>query len=308
MVHRIYQIGNVVGHYSRPIGRTAMLALLRKVGVDNHRIVGDILRLVGVALFVIVEFGGAIVVRHAGHGKSFQERDPLNGLPPSAVPIIANIDIPANARSPAIAALWKIAAVLPYPAAMKPYILAFGDSLTEGYGLASSDSFTAQLERLLQERHPLARVDNAGVSGDTTTSALARMPKVLSQLRVNPDLVIVELGANDLLRGIALQKTRANLDAILTELARCGLRTLLAQMEAPAFLGQFGRDCSAIYPDLAARHGASLAPFFPKGVLANPALTLRDRIHPNARGTAMIARAFMPAVEAALSTPIHRAA
>ena len=191
---------------------------------------------------------------------------------------------------------------------MKPYILAFGDSLTEGYGLASSDSFAAQLERLLQERHPQAHVHNAGLSGDTTTSALARLPKVLSRLRATPDLVIVELGANDLLRGIPLEVTRANLDTILTELARCGLPVLLAQMDAPAFLGGFGRACTAIYADLAARHDVALAPFFPKGVLANPALTLRDRIHPNARGTGMIARGMVAPVEAALATRAIRAA
>lgn len=191
---------------------------------------------------------------------------------------------------------------------MHPYILAFGDSLTEGYGLAAADSFAAQLENLLRRRHPDVRVENAGLSGDTTASALKRLPRVLSSLKAKPDLVIVELGANDLLRGIPLTATRANLDAILAELGRCGLPILLAQMDAPAFLGAFGQECSAIYADLAVRHAVAVTPFLPPGLLGNRALTLADRVHPNARGTAAIAQGFLPAVEAALAEKGRRAA
>nr|WP_246152573.1 arylesterase [Sphingomonas montanisoli] len=187
-------------------------------------------------------------------------------------------------------------------------MLAFGDSLTEGYGLARSQSFAGQLETLLQARHPHASVINAGLSGDTTSSAVARLPRVLSQLTARPDLVIVELGANDLLRGIALETTRANLDTILTELKRCGLPVLLAQMDAPRFLGAFGQNCTAIYAELAKRHGTGLAPFLPPGLLGNPALTLRDRVHPNAAGTTLIAKGFLPAVEAALAAAPAQAA
>lgn len=191
---------------------------------------------------------------------------------------------------------------------MTPLILAFGDSLTEGYGLSRAQSFAAQLETLLQARHPGASVINAGLSGDTTSSALARLPRVLSRLSARPDLVIVELGANDLLRGIALETTRANLDTILTELKRCGLPVLLAQMDAPRFLGAFGQSCTAIYAELAKRHGTALAPFLPPGLLGNPALTLRDRVHPNAAGTTLIAKGFLPAVATALSATLSRAA
>ncbi len=125
---------------------------------------------------------------------------------------------------------------------------------------------------------------------------------------MRPDLVIVELGANDLLRGIPPATTTANLDWILGELERCGLPVLLAKMEAPALLGAFGRECTAIYERLAAKYRVPVAPFFPAGVLAHPAFTLRDRIHPNAEGTTLIARAFLPAVEAALSDKDLRAA
>lgn len=191
---------------------------------------------------------------------------------------------------------------------MKPLILAFGDSLTEGYGLAPSQSFASQIERLLRQRYADAQVVNAGISGDTTASALARLPRLLSSLRQIPDLVIVELGANDLLRGIPLERTRANLDTILTELKRCNLPILLAQMEAPPFLGMFGQACTALYADLATRHGVALAPFLPEGVLGNPALTLRDRVHPNVKGTALIASHFLPAVVAALDRATEQVA
>lgn len=191
---------------------------------------------------------------------------------------------------------------------MTTTILAFGDSLTEGYGLAPTQSFAHQLQNLLQSRHPGAHVVNAGLSGDTSASAKARLSRVLSGLTIKPDLVIVELGANDLLRGIPLETTRANLDAILVELTRCGLPVLLAQMDPPRFLGAFGQSCSAIYGELATRHGTALAPFLPPGLLGNAALTLRDRVHPNAAGTALIAKGFLPAVEAALANEARRAA
>jgi acyl-CoA thioesterase-1 len=182
-----------------------------------------------------------------------------------------------------------------------PYLLAFGDSLTEGYGLARADSFPAQLEKLMRITRPDAVVRNEGLSGDTSSGALARLPRVLSRLQAKPDLAIVEFGANDLIRGIPLPRTVANLDAILTELARCGIAVLLAKMEAPALLGAFGQRCTAIYDDLALRHGVAVHPFFPPGIFASPAYCLGDRIHPNARGIAAVARGFLPAVEAALA-------
>jgi acyl-CoA thioesterase-1 len=121
-----------------------------------------------------------------------------------------------------------------------------------------------------------AYVQNAGVSGDTSASALARLPRLLSSLSRVPDLAVVALGANDLLRGMSLQQTRSNLDAIIGELARCGIPVLIAAMEAPRFLGGFARACDAVYSDLAAKHGVPAWPFFPAGVLGNRALTLSD--------------------------------
>lgn len=181
-------------------------------------------------------------------------------------------------------------------------ILAFGDSLIAGYGLAPSESFTARLEALLQGTHTGAKVINAGISGDTSGAALARLPRVLSQLKVRPDLAIVQLGANDLLTGVPLTTTRTNLDIIVAELMRAGIPVLLATIEAPAWFGSFGQACAAVYADLAGKHGIRCAPFFPKGVFANPAYCLHDRVHPNTSGTDAIARGFLPAVLSALAS------
>ncbi len=114
-----------------------------------------------------------------------------------------------------------------------PLLLAFGDSLVAGYGLPASQSFPAQLQHRLGERHEGVRVINAGVSGNTTSAALRRLPAVLSRLTGRPDLAIVQIGANDVLRGFAPAQTRANVDAILTELGRCGIPVLLTTLEPP---------------------------------------------------------------------------
>lgn len=181
-----------------------------------------------------------------------------------------------------------------------PFVLAFGDSLTAGYGLAPRDAFPAQLERALQPAHPGARVQNAGVSGDTTASALARLPRLLSALHRRPDLAIVELGANDLLRGMPLATTRANLHAILTLFGECGIPVLLAAMEAPRFLGRYAALCDTLYRDAAERYGATLAPFFPPGVMGQRAWTLADGLHPNAGAIARVATHLLPVVSDAL--------
>ena len=183
----------------------------------------------------------------------------------------------------------------------RPFLLAIGDSLTAGYGLARQDAFPAQLQLRLRSHHADALVENAGVSGDTSAGALARLPPLLSSLRARPDLTIVELGANDLLRGMPLATTRSNLEAILTELARCRIPALIAAMSAPRSLGAFARACDAVYADLAAKHRVPVHPFYPPGVLGSPALALPDRLHPNARAITLIAEHMLPAVLAALA-------
>lgn len=189
-----------------------------------------------------------------------------------------------------------------------PNVLAFGDSLTAGYGLARADSFPAQLQALLRRTHAQAHVANAGISGDTSASGRARLPRVLSQLTVRPDLAIVELGANDLLRGIAPAKMRENFAAILHAFADCGIPVLLAGMQAPPLLGTFARSFDAVFADLAAAHRVPLYPFFLAGVVGDPALVLADGLHPNARAIGIVAARILPHVEAALANGDARAA
>lgn len=189
-----------------------------------------------------------------------------------------------------------------------PYLLAFGDSLTAGYGLAPEMSFPKQLERLLRERRPGALVENAGLSGDTTTSGRARLPRVLSALRHRPDLAILELGANDLLRSHDPARTRDNVDWMLGEFGRIGVPVLLAGMLAPPFMGEWAARYNAIFPDLARRHGVALYPFFLDGIVGDRGLTLADGIHPNARAIGIVAARILPHVEAALDRSQARAA
>ena len=189
-----------------------------------------------------------------------------------------------------------------------PFVLAFGDSLTAGYGLSQHQAFPARLEALLRDRHPAAHVRNAGVSGDTTASGRTRLARVLSGLRQRPDLAILELGANDFLQGLDPARTRQNLDAMLVSFADSGIPVLLAGMRAPPFLGAAAAPFNAIHPDLAARHGVPLYPFFLDGVVGRRDLTLADGVHPNAVAVAEVARRILPHVERALGAAGARAA
>ena len=182
-----------------------------------------------------------------------------------------------------------------------PLVLAFGDSLVAGYGLPASESFPAQLQRRLTEQHHGARVINAGVSGNTSGDALRRLPGVLSRLTGRPDLAIVQIGANDVLRGLSPAHTQANLDAILTELGRCGIPVLLTTLEPPAFLRARTGAFLGIHQEVAERHGAMLASFFPAGVLGHPAMVLADRVHPNGAAIAVVVDQLLPVVQAALA-------
>ncbi|MGE5148440.1 MAG: arylesterase [Candidatus Eiseniibacteriota bacterium] len=183
------------------------------------------------------------------------------------------------------------------PAAAKNpiHILAFGDSLTAGYGLPTDEAFPTRLQAALRAKGIDAVVDNAGVSGDTTAGGLARLDWTLSGSKAR--LAIVELGANDGLRGLDPAETRKNLDAILTRLKAAGVRVLLTGMMAPPNLGRdYGREFNAIFPDLAAKHRVAFYPFFLDGVAANPALNQGDGLHPNAEGVDIIVRRILPDV------------
>ncbi len=188
------------------------------------------------------------------------------------------------------------------PAADERLILAFGDSLTAGYRLKPAESFPAQLEALLRAEGQKVRVHNAGVSGDTTAGGKARLGWVLAGLKQKPDLAILELGANDMLRGQNPKLTEANLDAMLAEFKKRGIPVILAGMFASQNLGvRYFDEFNSIFPTLAKKHGATLYPFFMKGVVFNKPLLLDDGIHPNRQGVGVIARNILPVVRAELA-------
>ena len=182
-----------------------------------------------------------------------------------------------------------------------PTILALGDSLTAGYGLERDKAFPAQLQRLLRADFTDAIVINAGVSGNTTAQGLARLPRLLTEMRTKPDLALVALGANDMIRGVPAAVMRSNLEQILVSLADCRIPTLLAGMLMPSFMGaETARKYNSVFPELAAKHGSAFYPFFLNGVVGDPALLLVDRIHPNARAVGKIAKNILPTVIGAL--------
>ena len=175
-----------------------------------------------------------------------------------------------------------------------PVILAFGDSLTAGFGLPAAAAFPAQLQARLKALGVAARVINAGVSGDTTADGLARLDWALAD---KPDLVILELGANDMLRGIDPKITRANLAALLAGIEKSGAKVLLAGMKAaPNWGAQYEKSFDAIYPALAREDHVALYPFFLDGVAMDSALTQPDGLHPTAKGVAVVVERIAPYV------------
>ena len=190
--------------------------------------------------------------------------------------------------------------MLTTPARAEPVtIMALGDSLTAGYGLEPGEGFPAQLEAALREGGYDVSVIDAGVSGDTSSGGLARLDWSLDPAT---DAVIVELGANDALRGIDPTVTEASLDGILQNLSDRGLPVLLAGMIAPPNMGAtYGEAFNPIFARLAASHDAIHYPFFLDGVAGNPELNLPDGIHPTAEGIALIVERILPYVEDLLS-------
>jgi acyl-CoA thioesterase I len=175
-----------------------------------------------------------------------------------------------------------------------PEIVVFGDSLAAGYGLPENAGFPARLEAGLKAEGIDARVVNAGRSGDTTAGGLARLDWTLAD---KPALVILELGANDALRGIDPRLVRANLDAMITKIQASGAKLLLAGMKAPSNWGEaYGHAFERIYPELAQAHGVALYPFFLDGVAMEPELNQPDGLHPNQRGVEIVVERILPYV------------
>jgi acyl-CoA thioesterase I len=178
-------------------------------------------------------------------------------------------------------------------------IVALGDSLTAGLGVPADQAFPAKLEQALRAKGLAVEVTNAGVSGDTASSGLARLDWSIPE---GTDAVIVELGANDMLRGIDPKITRHALEGIVRRLADRRVAVLLAGMRAAPNLGpDFGRDFEAIYSELAARNDLLLYPFFLDGVAGEAELNQRDSLHPTVAGVDAIVARILPKVEELVS-------
>lgn len=174
-------------------------------------------------------------------------------------------------------------------------LVAFGDSLTAGYNLPADAAFPAVLEAALRKEGYRVSIENAGVSGDTASDGLARVAWTLSD---GADGVILELGANDMLRGIDPAITKAALDAILTELKGRGTPVLIVGMKASPSLGKdYKARFDAIYPELATKYDAPLYPFFLDGVMGEPSLKQTDGMHPKAEGVQRIVEGMLPSVK-----------
>jgi acyl-CoA thioesterase I len=172
-------------------------------------------------------------------------------------------------------------------------ITMLGDSLTAGYGLRAADALPVRLGDELDRLGVKARVNNAGVSGDTTADGLRRVDR---DVPADTRLCIVALGANDLMQVVAPDRVRSNLDAILSRLSARSIPAMVCGMRAPPWLGFYALTFDGLFREVASRHGAALDPFLLEGIALNPAYALADRIHPNAEGVAFVARRLAPRV------------
>jgi acyl-CoA thioesterase-1 len=194
--------------------------------------------------------------------------------------------------------------MLPLAAQAAPRtILAYGDSLSAGYQLKPGEGFAPQLESALRARGHDVKVIMGAVSGDTTTQGRARMDWTLSALKTRPDIVILELGANDMLRGQPPAIAKTNLQAMIRAFRARGSRVLLAGMLAQPNLGKaYQQEFNALYPALAKAEKVPLYPFFMEGVAAVPGMQLEDGLHPTPKGVKVIVNGILPLVEAELKT------
>jgi acyl-CoA thioesterase-1 len=194
-----------------------------------------------------------------------------------------------------------LAGVFPAAAADRPVkIVALGDSLTAGYGLVRQDAFPEQLEKALKAKGVAVAIENAGVSGDTASGGLSRLDWSVAD---GTEAVILELGGNDMLRGVDPKVTQATLETIVERLKARGIEVLIAGMRAPPNMGggDYGRNFDAIFSGLAAKYDLVYYPFFLDGVAAQAKFALQDGMHPNAAGVSQIVARIMPKVEELIS-------
>ncbi|MFZ5782814.1 MAG: arylesterase [Pseudomonadota bacterium] len=202
----------------------------------------------------------------------------------------------ARVNSLLIAILCALTALSPAHAQDAPAVrlAVLGDSLAAGYGVSPKDAFPARLEAALRKEGRNVTVINHGVSGDTTAGGLERVDWMLAD---KPDIVLVELGANDALRALDPAEAERNLDAIITRLQKAGITVWLAGMLAPRNFGpEYAKQFDGLYKRLADKHGVPLYPFFLDGVAQDPALNQPDGIHPNPKGVGVIVERILPFV------------
>ena len=181
------------------------------------------------------------------------------------------------------------------------HIFAFGDSLFAGYGVGLEHSYPADLERALRERGINAQMVNAAVSGETSAAGADRLGFALDNQKVKPDLVLLELGGNDMLRGLSPAETRANFERMLGELQRRGIPVVLMGMRSPPNYGpEYQRAFDDLYPQLAEQYGATLVPFWLESIYQDPSLFQDDRIHPTKEGIDRLVSATVDEIEAAI--------
>jgi len=178
----------------------------------------------------------------------------------------------------------------------RPIILAFGNSLTAGFGVRPDESYPARLQRKLDEQGYKYRVVSMGVSGDTTSGGRARMNAAID---AKPSIVVLELGANDGLRGLPLPQMKTNLEGMITSFQKVGAKVVLAGMTLPRNYGDsYVKPFEDVFRDLSKKYNTTLIPFFLEGVAGVPQYTLEDLIHPNAQGyvrvTDIVLKALLP--------------
>jgi acyl-CoA thioesterase-1 len=206
--------------------------------------------------------------------------------------------------TPLFLTLWLITWVIGHSSAAvaddnRPRIVAFGDSLTAGLGVAAEEAYPARLQRRLDEQGLRYRVINAGVSGDTTAGGLRRVEWVLKS---RPDLVILELGGNDGLRGLRLDETKANLERIIKRCQDASVTVILAGMKLPPNYGaEYTKGFEAMYPALAKQYRLTLIPFFLDGVAGSASLNQADGIHPTSEGYRIITDKVLETVKPLLN-------
>lgn len=229
-----------------------------------------------------------------------------NALPRSATPLAILLGLAACGDAAPVPPPAQQAASAAAVPVMGPEvkIVALGDSLFTGYGLDNGQSYPARLEAALRARGINARIMNAGVSGDTTAGGAQRLAFTLNSLPQPPQLVLISLGGNDMLRGLPPQQTRTNLDAILTELGKRKIKAvLLGMLSAPNLGADYRTAFDPIYPALAKKHGTALVPFFLQPVVGKPELIQADRIHPTLPGIDALVAGTVDQVAAEVPKP-----